>query len=152
MPDSVYDVAIIGAGTAGLTAAIYACRANKSVLVFEAAAPGGQILSTSKIENYPAAPNISGSEFATTLFNQASELGAKIEFAKVTNITKADSFLFIKTDSAEFKSRSLIIATGTSPRPRTFLLRHLRRPLFQKPSRRSLRRRQHRLYERTFPL
>lgn len=117
MSDSVYDIAIIGAGTAGLTAAIYACRANKSVIVFEASAPGGQILSTSQIENYPAAPNISGPEFSSTLFNQASELGAKFEFAKVSAISKTNSLLTIEADSSSFKSRSLIIATGTAHRP-----------------------------------
>ena len=70
----MYDIIIIGAGPAGLTAAIYARRANKNVLVLEAKNYGGQIINTPSIENYPAAAHISGFDFATNLYNQASAM------------------------------------------------------------------------------
>ena len=70
-----YDIIIVGAGPAGLTAAIYARRASKSVLVLEAKAWGGQIINTPDIENYPAAAHISGADFANQLYEQAVALG-----------------------------------------------------------------------------
>ena len=69
----MHDLIIIGAGTAGLSAAIYACRAGKKVLVFEENYYGGQIVNTPEIENYPAIRKISGFEFAQALYNQAVE-------------------------------------------------------------------------------
>ena len=72
----MYDIIIIGAGPAGMTAAIYARRAEKNVLVLEAKSYGGQIVSTPEIENYPAAPHISGFDFATKVYEQAVALGA----------------------------------------------------------------------------
>ena len=82
----MYDVIIIGGGPAGLTAAIYARRANLNTLVLESTACGGQIIITPDIENYPAAMHISGLDFASRLESQANELGAKIVFEEVTNI------------------------------------------------------------------
>ena len=72
------DLVIIGAGTAGLTAAIYALRAGKSVLLLEAKAYGGQIVNTPDIENYPGIAHVSGFDFATGLYEQATALGAKL--------------------------------------------------------------------------
>ena len=72
----MYDLVIIGAGTAGLSAAIYGLRAGKSVLLLEASTYGGQIINTPEIENYPAIQKISGYAFATNLYNQAKGLGA----------------------------------------------------------------------------
>ena len=79
----MYDLIIVGAGPAGLTAAIYARRASKKVLVFEAKAYGGQIINTLDIENYPVEPHISGFDFATKLYNQAKDLGTEVVFEKV---------------------------------------------------------------------
>ena len=70
------DIVIIGGGTAGLTAAIYAVRAGKQVIVLEAKAYGGQIVNTPDIENYPGLAHVSGYDFATGLYQQASDLGA----------------------------------------------------------------------------
>ena len=78
------DIVIIGAGTAGLTAAIYARRAGKSVTVLEAATYGGQIVNTPDIENYPGIKHISGFDFATGLYDQATSLGAEVLFEKAT--------------------------------------------------------------------
>ena len=76
----MYDIIIIGAGPAGLTAAIYGRRASKKVLVLEAKSYGGQVINTLDIENYPVEAHISGFDFATKLYNQAKDLGAEIVF------------------------------------------------------------------------
>ena len=81
----MHDIIIVGAGTAGLSAAIYGLRAGKSVLVLEQASYGGQIINTPEIENYPAIQKISGFEFATNLYNQAKNLGAEFAFEKVVS-------------------------------------------------------------------
>ena len=107
----MYDIIIIGAGPAGLTAAIYATRARKKVLVLEAESYGGQIINTLNIENYPAAPHINGFDFATNCYNQAKELGAEIKFEKAINIVEGDIKKVITKDN-EYKSKSIIIATG----------------------------------------
>ena len=104
-------VVIIGAGPAGLTAAIYGTRARKKVLVLEANAYGGQIINTLDIENYPATPHINGFDFATNCYNQALELGAEIKFEKAINIIDGDIKKVITKDN-EYKCKSIIIATG----------------------------------------
>ena len=107
----MYDIIIIGAGPAGLTAAIYGTRARKKVLVLEAESYGGQIINTLDIENYPAAPHINGFDFATNCYNQALELGAEIKFEKAINIIDGDIKKVITKDN-EYKCKSIIIATG----------------------------------------
>lgn len=111
----MYDVIIVGAGPAGLTASIYARRANKSVLVLEATTYGGQIINTLDIENYPAAPHISGYDFATKLYNQAKEQGAQIVFEKVVKIKDGD-LKEVATKNNTYKSKALILATGSDNR------------------------------------
>ena len=111
----MYDIIIIGAGPAGLTAAIYGRRANKKVLVLEALTYGGQIVNTTVIDNYPALPHVTGFDFATNLYNQAIELGAEIKFEKVINII-VDKEKKVITDSNEYTTRAIIIATGADRR------------------------------------
>ena len=111
----MYDIIIIGAGPAGLTAAIYGRRANKKVLVLEALTYGGQIVNTTVIDNYPALPHVTGFDFATNLYNQAIELGAEIKFEKVINII-VDKEKKVITDSNEYLARAIIIATGADRR------------------------------------
>lgn len=84
----MYDVVVIGAGPAGLSAAIYALRAGKKVLVLEGKSYGGQIINTPKVENYPGIKEISGFGFATDMFEQAKALGAEIHYEKCTGIEK----------------------------------------------------------------
>lgn len=108
----MYDIIIVGAGPAGLTAAIYARRANKKVLVLEANTYGGQIINTQKVENYPVNPGISGFDFATKLYNQTKELGAEIKFEKVTNITEKE----VTTTKETYKTKTIILATGRDNR------------------------------------
>ncbi len=111
----MYDIIIVGAGPAGLTAAIYACRAAKSVLVLEAAAYGGQIINTPDIENYPVAPHISGFAFATKLYEQAKALGAEIRFEKVTDVLDGAEKQVV-TSKEVYPCRAVILATGSVPR------------------------------------
>lgn len=112
----MYDIIIVGAGPAGLTSAIYARRALKKVLVFEALSYGGQIVNTLKIDNYPAMPGVSGVSFATSLFNQTKDLGAEIKFEKVLNIEDKDKYKKVTTNIGIYKSKTVIIASGCDSR------------------------------------
>ena len=112
----MYDIIIVGAGPAGLTAAIYARRASKKVLVLEAKSYGGQIINTLDIENYPCEPHISGFDFATKLYNQAKDLGAEIIFEKVTNILDEKFEKKVITNQNTYTSKAVILATGSENR------------------------------------
>ncbi|MBQ9484141.1 MAG: FAD-dependent oxidoreductase [Ruminiclostridium sp.] len=112
----MYDIIIIGAGPAGLTAAIYARRASKSVLVLEALSYGGQIINTPDIENYPAVPHVSGFDFATKVYQQAEALGAEFVFEKAVGIKDNGSTKTVVTADNEYESRAVIIATGSENR------------------------------------
>ena len=112
----MYDIVIVGAGPAGLTAGIYARRASKKVLILEAITYGGQIINTLDIENYPANPHISGYDFATNLYNQTKELGAEILFEKVINIKDDGDFKEVITPKNTYKTKTIILATGSENR------------------------------------
>ena len=112
----MYDIIIIGAGTAGMTAAIYARRAGKKILVLEALTYGGQIINTQSIENYPAEPNISGVDFATKLYNQVKELGTEILFEKAIDIKNHKEYKEVVTTKNTYKTKTIIIATGSENR------------------------------------
>lgn len=109
------DIVIIGAGPAGLTAAIYALRAGKSVLVLEKELFGGQITYSPSVENYPGYKQISGNEFAENLIEQAIALGAEIELAEVTKILDG-SVKTVITDGGSYECKSVIIAAGSRHR------------------------------------
>ncbi len=111
------DIIIIGAGPAGLTAAIYARRASKSVLVLEAMSYGGQIINTPHIENYPVAAHISGFDFATKVYEQAKALGAEIKFQKALEIRDNGDTKTVVTAKGEYEAKAVIIATGSKNRP-----------------------------------
>ena len=113
----VYDIIIVGAGTAGLSAAIYGARAGKSVLVLEANSYGGQIIRSPEVENYPGIAHISGYEFAENLYAQATGLGAKIEFENVVEIRADGKEKYVVTEDQEYTGRSVILATGAVNRP-----------------------------------
>lgn len=115
--EEVFDIVIVGAGTAGLSAAIYGMRAGKSVLVFEAELYGGQIINTPEVENYPGIKHVSGYEFATTLYEQAVELGAIVKFEKVLEIEEGTEYKWVNTDQSRYKAKSIILATGAKNRP-----------------------------------
>ena len=109
----MYDIIIVGAGPAGLTAALYALRANKKVLIFEAKSCGGQIINASKIENYPGIENISGFDYATTLYNQVKNLNGEIKYETVTRVTENKE---VFTSAGKYEAKAIIIATGSSNR------------------------------------
>jgi len=111
------DIIIVGAGTAGMSAAIYGLRAGKSVLVFEAAAYGGQIINTPDIENYPGIAHVSGFDFATGLYNQMMDLGAELKFERVTSVEDAGDRKIVRTSSNEYEAKAVILATGAKNRP-----------------------------------
>ena len=113
----MYDIIIVGAGTAGLSAAIYAVRAGKKVLILEALMYGGQIINTPLVENYPGISKISGFEFAQNLYKQATGLGAEFQNDKVLVLEKTEDGLWrIKGKNSEYQCKSVIIATGTVKR------------------------------------
>ena len=112
----MYDIVIIGAGPAGLTAAIYARRANKKVLVLEAKNYGGQIINTSNIENYPGIEKISGFDYATNLYNQVLKQGAEIVFETVVNIKELINEKQVITTEKTYTAKAIIIATGADNR------------------------------------
>ena len=112
----MYDIIVIGSGPAGLTAAIYARRASKTVLVLEALSYGGQIINTPDIENYPAAMHISGFDFATKVYEQAQELGAEFVFEKAVGIRDNGGTKEVVTEDNTYTCKALIIATGSENR------------------------------------
>lgn len=111
----MYDIIVIGGGPAGLTAALYARRANKTVLVIEKESFGGQITHSPKVENIPGFVEISGNEFADKLLTQALEQGAEIEVAEATGILNGE-IKTVLTDSGNFECKAIIIATGAKHR------------------------------------
>lgn len=116
----INDIIVIGAGTAGLTCAIYGLRAGKRVLVFEEKMYGGQIVNTPSVENYPGYKNISGFEFANNLYEQAKTLGMEYRNERVIDIkcdeTKGDDIKTVITENGEYDARAVVIATGAKNR------------------------------------
>ena len=112
----MYDIIIVGAGPAGLTAAIYARCALKKVLVLEAKSYGGQIINTLDIENYPVEAHISGFDFATKVYNQAKDLGTEFIFEKVIDINDLGDEKEVITTQASYKAKAVILATGSENR------------------------------------
>lgn len=111
-----YDVVIIGAGIAGMTAAIYVCRAGKTVLVLEERVQGGQIINTINIENWPGDFKVSGAELSQKIYKQMEELGAEVEFDKVTKISRDGNEFVVTGEDDEYGASAIIIASGTEPR------------------------------------
>lgn len=112
----MFDIIIVGAGPAGLTAAIYAKRASKKVLVIEAKNYGGQIINASSIENYPVEKSISGVDFAEKLYNQVKDLGVEVLFEKVIDLNINDSYKEVITNKNKYKTKAIILATGSDNR------------------------------------
>ena len=113
----MYDIVIVGPGTAGLSAAIYGVRAGKSVLVLESTTYGGQIVNSPEVENYPGIAKTSGFEFATALYEQAESLGAEIDFDEVVRVEKDGNDFVVYTEDREIPCHSVILATGAKNRP-----------------------------------
>ncbi len=112
----MYDIIVIGAGPAGLTAALYALRADKTVLVLEKGTFGGQITYSPQIENYPGYAQMSGNEFAEKLIDQVLSQGAEIEMETVTAVRDNGATKTVVTEEGEHEAKAVIIATGVKHR------------------------------------
>ena len=108
----MYDIVIIGAGPAGLTAAIYALREKKKIVILEKETIGGKITSSSNVENYPGFKSISGMDLANNLYEQVINLGGKIKIEEVVKIEEGKIKKVI-TDENEYEAKSIIIASGS---------------------------------------
>ena len=112
----MYDTIIIGAGPAGMTAALYAARSNLKVALIEGGLPGGQMNNTSDIENYPGYANISGPELAEKMFEPLENLGVEHLYGFVKDIENHGDVKKVITDDEEFETRTVIVATGSKHR------------------------------------
>ena len=116
MHNIIYDIIIIGAGPAGMTAALYSAQARKKILVLEKEVYGGQILKADKVQNYPGFKEISGFEFASNLYNQLTNLNVEIKFEEVLKIENKDKIKEITTKKGHYTAKSIIIAAGAKNR------------------------------------
>ena len=113
----MHDIIIVGGGPAGLTAAVYALRAGRTVLVIEKGGFGGQIAFSPKVENIPGFTQISGAEFADKLTEQAMNLGAEMELETVTGVEKTEEGFVVTTEEgSSFEAKAVILATGVKHR------------------------------------
>ena len=110
------DILIVGAGPAGLTAAVYACRAGMQVTVFDKSIYGGQAAVTKDIENFPAIENINGADFSHRLYKQALKAGADIRFEEVRSLKLSESIKTAETSSGSYQARAVILAHGVRRR------------------------------------
>lgn len=116
MSENVKDMVIIGGGPAGLTAGIYASRAKMDVVLLEKGTYGGQVISTSHIENYPGFPDgIGGFELADLVYKQAENFGLLIEYRSADKISRQDDLLIIETSDGQLITKTAVIATGSTP-------------------------------------
>ena len=112
----MYEIGIIGGGTAGMTAAIYGQRAGKRTVIIEGTNFGGQIVSSTNVENYPGIASVSGSEFSMNLLDQAMKLGAETVVEQADSVQKEDGMFVIETSEKAYPCRSVILATGVTHR------------------------------------
>lgn len=114
--EKIYDVIIIGAGPAGMTAAVYTSRANLSTLMIERGIPGGQMTNTEEVENYPGYESILGPELSTKMFEHAKKFGAEYAYGDVKEIIDGKEYKTVVAGNKEYKARAIIIATGAEHR------------------------------------
>ena len=112
----MYDIIIVGAGPAGMTAAIYAAQARKKILILEKSVYGGQIVTADKVKNYPGFEEISGYEYATKLYNQVKTFNPDFKFEEVIEIKNNNDFKEVITNKNSYRGKSIIIATGSKNR------------------------------------
>ncbi|MFT8321554.1 MAG: thioredoxin-disulfide reductase [Bacillus sp. (in: firmicutes)] len=110
--EKIYDVIIIGAGPAGMTAAVYTSRANLSTLMIERGIPGGQMANTEDVENFPGFESILGPDLSNKMFNHAKKFGAEYAYGDIKEIVDGPEYKTIKAGSKEYKARAVILSTG----------------------------------------
>ncbi|MGM0829867.1 MAG: thioredoxin-disulfide reductase [Bacillota bacterium] len=110
--EKIYDVIIVGAGPAGMTAAVYTSRGSLSTLMLERGVPGGQMANTEEVENYPGFDHILGPDLSNKMFDHAKKFGAEYAYGDIKEIVDGEEFKIVKTGSKEFKARAVIITTG----------------------------------------
>ncbi len=110
--EKIYDVIIVGAGPAGMTAAVYTSRASLSTLMLERGVPGGQMANTEEVENYPGFDHILGPDLSNKMFDHAKKFGAEYAYGDIKEIVDGEEYKTVKTGSKEFKARAVIITTG----------------------------------------
>ncbi len=114
--NQTYDCVVIGAGVAGMTAAIYLKRANVNVLLLESSVPGGQINRSAKVENYPGFLEIDGPTLAMKIYEQIQNLKIEYRYGEVIDIINQENEKIVKTDKEELQCKGVIIATGRVPK------------------------------------
>jgi len=110
--EKIYDVIIIGAGPAGMTAAVYTSRANLSTLMIERGIPGGQMANTEDVENFPGFESILGPDLSNKMFNHAKKFGAEYAYGDIKEVIDGEEFKTVKAGSKEYKARAVILSTG----------------------------------------
>ena len=116
MTEKIYDVVVIGAGPAGMTAAMYSARSEMKTLLLERGVPGGQMNNTAEIENYPGYGQIMGPELSMKMYEPLADLGVENAYGFVTSIVDNGATKTINTEEEVFETKSIIIATGANHR------------------------------------
>lgn len=114
--EKIYDVAILGAGPAGMTAAVYTSRANLSTIMIERGVPGGQMVNTNEVENYPGFASILGPDLSNKMFEHAKKFGAEYAYGDIKEVIDGNPYKIVKTSSKEYKALAVIITTGAEYR------------------------------------
>ncbi|MGY3777246.1 thioredoxin-disulfide reductase [Isobaculum melis] len=114
--EKIYDVIIIGTGPGGMTAALYASRANLSTLMIDRGVPGGQMMNTADVENYPGFDSIMGPELSQKMFEGSKQFGAEYTYGNVKQIIDHETYKTVVVDNKEYLARAVIIATGADHR------------------------------------
>lgn len=110
--EKIYDCIIVGAGPAGMTAAVYTSRANLSTLMIERGIPGGQMANTEEVENYPGYDHILGPDLSTKMFDHAKKFGAEYAYGDIKEVIDGKEYKTVVAGSKQYKARTIIIATG----------------------------------------
>src|SRR5699024_3890339 len=110
--ETIYDVVIIGAGPAGMTAAVYASRANLKTVMLERGMPGGQMANTEEVENFPGFDCIAGPELATKMFDHRQNFGAEYKYGDIKSVEIDGDINILKTGTEDIRTKTVIIATG----------------------------------------
>lgn len=116
MSDKIYDVAIIGSGPAGMTAAVYTARANLATIIIERGVPGGQMANTEEVENYPGYDSILGPDLANKMLDHAKKFGTEYAYGDVKEIVDDNPYKIVKAGNKEYKTKTVIVATGNKPK------------------------------------